>query len=115
MRQAQATMDRSNQRHSSRDKGRQPEPDYVGRKKTRPKPDAEPIARQFGERLNALLEARKMSVEEYSDALKAAGCKKAKSTIWQIIRGESIPPMKDLPAMAKALGLKHWQDILPPK
>lgn len=64
---------------------------------------------RFALHLDALL------IERGMDSVKLAKASEiAEPTIRKWLRGESIPPVTSLPAIAKALGMADYRQVLPP-
>lgn len=79
----------------------------MGKKRSNPKLGNSP-SHQFTRRLRALLGDR--TATELAQALGITP-----NAVGKWLRGERTPPMDDWPAIAKALGLDDWRDLLPPR
>lgn len=76
--------------------------------------DSSSIAGQFGAHLDALLASRDMTVDSFRTKLSEHGLDIGKTTVWNYLRGYSVPSLNHLEPMAAALELDHWQEMIPP-
>jgi hypothetical protein len=72
-------------------------------------PDRRTAQGRFALHLDALLIERGMDTTALAKASSIA-----EPTIRKWLRGESIPPVTSLPAIAKALGMADYRQVLPP-
>lgn len=78
----------------------------VGRQR-KPRAERDYQAR-FAQRLCDLLKNRDMSAQELADKLHVSP-----QTVWDWLAGRSVPKLNSWPAIAKALGAKDPNELLP--
>lgn len=76
-------------------------------------PDTSTYSGRVSSRIREARKARRMTVEELRDALRAAGCQIALSTLYGWENGSKRPDPDDYPALAKVLGFKSVRQFLP--
>jgi hypothetical protein len=76
--------------------------------------DPHSVAGQFGRHLDSLLESRKLTPAQFAERCCQAGLEISTDAVHYYLRGKSTPIMPDLLPMARALGLAHWQAMVPP-
>ncbi|MGC4002849.1 MAG: helix-turn-helix transcriptional regulator [Pirellulales bacterium] len=72
-------------------------------------PDPKLPSGQWAIHLCALMEAKGTTATELAEAVG-----KGRATVFQWLRGDLIPSLDHWPTIAKALGLKSWQQLVPP-
>ena len=72
-------------------------------------PDPNTPTGQWAIHLRSLMESKSLSADKLANEIG-----KSRGMVYQWLRGDSVPHLDVWPAIAKELGLRHWQELCPP-